>query len=59
MARTYRGDANLTARELGRAGQPGMSAHDLLDDDHNRVLQLFNDYAAKDPPRAPRRRTGS
>ncbi|HEX7029294.1 MAG TPA: hemerythrin domain-containing protein [Gammaproteobacteria bacterium] len=44
MAQTYRGDENLNARELGRAGQPGMSAHDLLDDDHNRVLQLFNEY---------------
>ncbi len=45
MAQTYRGDENITARELGRAGQPGISAHDLLDDDHNRVLQLFNEYA--------------
>lgn len=44
MSQTYRGDENLAGRELGRAGQPGMSAHDLLDDDHNRVLQMFNEY---------------
>ena len=44
MAQTYRGDEHPIGRELGRAGQPGMSAHDLLDDDHNRVLQLFNQY---------------
>lgn len=45
MAQTYRGETHLTSRELGRAGQPSLSAHDLLDDDHNRVLQLFNEYA--------------
>ncbi|HEX6928260.1 MAG TPA: hemerythrin domain-containing protein, partial [Gammaproteobacteria bacterium] len=45
MAQTYRGDGDIVGRELGRAGQPLMSAHDLLDDDHNRVLQLFNEYA--------------
>lgn len=44
MAQTYRGDENITGRELGPAGMPQMTAHDLLDDDHNRVLQLFNDY---------------
>ena len=44
MAQMNRGDEHLTGRELGSAGQPSMSAHDLLDDDHNRVLQLFNKY---------------
>jgi len=44
MAQTYRGGTDTREREIGRAGQPGMSANDLLDDDHNRVLQLLNEY---------------
>lgn len=45
MAQTYRGENNPVEREIGRAGmQPGMSANELLDDDHNRVLQMFNEY---------------
>lgn len=45
MSQTYRGDERITGRELGRAGQQaGMSPNMLLDDDHNRVLQLFNQY---------------
>lgn len=44
MAQTNRGDTKPLERELGRAGQPGITATDLLDDDHNRVLQMFNQY---------------
>lgn len=45
MSQTYRGDERITGREIGRAGQQaGMSPNMLLDDDHNRVLQLFDQY---------------
>lgn len=53
MAQTYRGDTKPLERELGRAGQPGMSATDLLDDDHNRVLQLLNEYKNTRPNASP------
>jgi hemerythrin superfamily protein len=44
VAQTHRGETRISEREIGRAGQPAMSANDLLDDDHKRVLQLFNEY---------------
>lgn len=55
MAQTNRGDEHPLAREIGRAGIPGMSANDLLDDDHNRVLQMFNEYSSEAAPEEKRR----
>lgn len=50
MAQTNRGDEHPVAREIGRAGIPGMTANDLLDDEHNRVLQMFNEYRSDATP---------
>lgn len=50
MAQTNRGNEHPVAREIGRAGTPGMTANDLLDDDHNRVLQMFNEYSSDATP---------
>lgn len=55
MAQINRGDEHPVAREIGRAGIPGMSANDLLDDDHNRVLQMFNEYSSEATPEEKRR----
>lgn len=44
MAQTDRGEKHPVAREIGPAGRGGMTANNLLDDDHNRVLQMFNEY---------------
>ena len=56
MAQTDRGDTNPLESELGRAGRPGMTATDLLDDDHNRVLQLLNEYENTKADASPARK---
>lgn len=44
MAQTHRGESESPARKVAKVGESGQTANELLDDDHNRVLQMFDEY---------------
>ena len=44
MAQIHRGQSESPARKVAKVGESGQTANELLDDDHNRVLQMFDEY---------------
>lgn len=44
MAQTHRGESGSPARKVSKVGESGQKANEYLDDDHNRVLQMFDEY---------------